>query len=576
MFDILIRNGTIVDGTGKTAFQADVGIEGDAITLVGTAGDASAVLDIDAAGKHICPGFIDSHSHADISLYRENSTALLEPLVRQGITTFVGGNCGMAMAPLGDTHRDAVQAYINIFTRIDFDTEAHWQSMGDYFEYVENKGLLLNAAILAPHGVLRLNAMGMEPRSATPDEITIMQHDLAQALDEGAIGLSTGLQYMPGSHSDRGELLALGEELHRQDGIFTSHLRSYSKTLDRAIDEVIEVGEHCDIPVQISHLFLIPDYGVFGPLLRSAIRGMARLSKYWVPPIPIDQPMAKRLKQISDARKRGVKISTDIMPSTTGFTHVLAFFPPWSVAGTVEDVLNRLRDPEQRKRIRHSIEHGKMEWPHTAPDTWSLNLFQLMGWECARIMSVSTEKNKRLEGMPLVDIARERVLHPFDALCDLLLEENGQVLAFESLAEPGDAFTERSTFAGLAHPDVMISTDSILMGSGKPSPLFYGCYPRYISRYVRDKKLLSLESAIHKMSGLPAEHFNLRKRGHIAAGAYADVIVFDYNTIGTQSTFEDPAHFPEGIEHVFINGHHVVDGTTFNPDPLPGQLLRKC
>ncbi len=575
MFDVLMRNGMVVDGTGAPAFQADVGFEGDRITLVGKANGATAAVEIDAQGKHISPGFVDPHSHADLSLYRENSAALLEPLVRQGITTFVGGNCGMAMAPLGDAYRDAVENYVNIFTQIDFESEAHWQSMGDYFGYVEQKGLPLNAAILAPHGLLRLNAMGMESRTASDDEIVAMKRALAQALDEGAIGLSTGLQYMPGSQSDSRELLALGEELHQRGGIFTSHLRSYSNTLDRAIDEVIEVAEKCDVPAQISHLFWVPDYGRLGPLFQKVVRAMARLSKYWVPPIPLDQPMAARLKQITAARSRGAAVRADIMPTTTGFTHILAFFPPWSVMGTVEEVLERFKDPEQRKRILHSIEHGKMEWPHTGPDAWTLNLFRLMGWGCARIMSVASEKNKRLEGMSVTEIARERGVHPLDAVCDLLIEENGHVLAFESMAEPDDAFTERSSFAGLVHPEVMISTDAILMGGGIPSQLFYGCYPRYLGRYVREKKLLPLENAIRKMTGLAAEQFSLRDRGHIAENAYADVVVFDYNAIGSKATFTDPAHFPDGIEHVFINGQHVVNGDRCNLEPLPGKLLRR-
>ena len=575
MFDFLIRNGNVIDGTGAPAFVADVGITGDRITLVGKGEHAEAAKAIDAAGKCVCPGFIDPHSHADLSLYRENQVALLEPLVRQGITTFIGGNCGMAMAPLGTTHRDAVETYLNIFTQVDFEREVHWRSLGDYMDHVEKNGLLLNAGILAPHGVIRLNTMGMEARPASDAETEDMARQLAQALDEGALGLSTGLQYMPGSQSETRELVRLGAELKRRGGIFTSHVRSYSNTLDRAIDEVIQVAERNGIPAQVSHLFWLPDYGVFGPFMQELIRGLARLSKWWVPPIPLDVPMAQRVDQMMQARTRGVDIRADIMPTTTGFTHILAFFPPWSTTGSKEDVLRRLQDPEQRRRIRHSIEHGKMEWPHTGPDAWTLNLFRLMGWGCARIMSVATEKNRRYEGMSLAQIARERGVHPFDACCDLLLEEDGHVLTFESMAEPDDAFTERSTFAGLAHPETMISTDAILMGEGRPSRLFYGCYPRFLARYVREKRLLPLETAVRKITGLSAEHFHLRDRGHVAQGMFADIVVFNFDAINTEASFEDPAHFPEGIEHVFINGKHVVEGDRFCPDPLPGQLLRR-
>lgn len=574
MFDVLIRNGRVVDGTGAAAYIADVGIEGERITLVGAADGASAHEEIDATDKVVCPGFIDPHSHADLTLYRENHVALLEPLVRQGITTFIGGNCGMAMAPVGGAHRGDIETYINIFTQVDFEREVSWQSMGDYFDLVEARGLPLNAAILAPHGLLRLSAMGLEARHASDAEIQHMADCLEQALDEGAIGLSTGLQYMPGSQSDTRELVRLGEVLRRHGAIFTSHLRSYSNTLDRAIAEVVEVAEKNAIRAQISHLFWVPDYGMFAPLMQRLIRGLARMSKWWTPPLPLDKPMAAYLEGMADARERGVDVRADIMPTTTGFTHVLAFFPPWSIRGTREEVLERFTDPEQRRRVRHSIEHGRMEWPHTGPDAWTLNLFRIMGWGCARIMAVESDKNRRYEGMSLSEIARERGVHPFDAVCDLLLEENGHVLVFESMAEPDDAFTERSMFAGFTHPDVMISTDAILMGAGMPSQLFYGCYPKYISRYVRDQKRLSLEAGIRKTTGLAAEHFRLDGRGHIEPHAFADVVVLDYGALGTPATFTDPARFPTGVEHVFINGRHVVNKDTFTPEPLPGRLLR--
>jgi len=574
MFDLLIRNGTVIDGTGKPGFAADVGVEGDTITLVGRAEDASAAKEIDASGKTVCPGVVDPHSHADLSVFRHDHAKILEPLVRQGITTFVGGNCGLSLAPLDGEHRESVQQYIEIFTNLDMDAECPWQTMGEFLDTLESRGVLLNTAVLAPHGVLRLNDVGPERRYATDEELDAMAKALDQALEEGAIGLSTGLQYYPGSQSDTRELVHLGKTLKKHNGIFTSHLRSYSKTLPQAIDEVIEVARANDIPAQISHLFWVPDYGVFGPAMRKLIRGLARMSKVWTPPIPLEGPIAARLGQTMRAREQGVALGVDVMPTTTGFTHILAFFPPWVVDGSKEDIVARLRDPQQRVKMRQSIEHGTMTWPHAKGDSWSLNLFQLMGYECCHIMAVVSEKNKHLEGRNLTDIAREQNKHPVDAACDLLLEEEGHVLVFESMAEPEDNFTERSIFAGIKHPYVSISTDTILMGIGKPSHLFYGCYPKFLGRYVRDMRLLPLETAVRKMTGLPAEHFNLKGRGKIEKGAFADILIFDAEKIAEIGTFQEPDRPPVGIEHVFINGKHIVDGDTVHLDLKPGTVIR--
>ncbi len=574
MFDLLIRNGIVVDGSGKPRFGADVGIQGDRITLVGNAEKGEAKEEIDATGKIVCPGFVDPHSHADLSIFRDDHVALHEPLVRQGITTFVGGNCGMGMAPIQERYPKAVEEYVQMFTQLDFEKDIQWKTMGEFLEVLESRGLLLNTAILAPHGLIRLNETGPEMRYASDEEVENMANALDQALEEGAIGLSTGLQYVPGSQCDTRELIRLGEVLKKHEGIFTSHLRSYSNTLDKAIDEVIEVGAKNDIPVEISHIFWVPDYGRLGPYFRLAVRGLARLSKWWTVPIPIDQPIRNRIKQMMQARERGLRISMDVMPTTTAFTHMLAFFPPWALAGGSETVTARLADPEQRRKMRHSIEHAEMVWPHVGPEAWTLNLFRLMGWECVRIMAVASEKNRRYEGRRLVDIARERNTHPFDTACDLLLEEDRRILVFQSMAEPEDAFTERSMYAALKHPEVSIATDAILMGIGRPSHLFYGCYPKFIGRYVREMKMLPLETAVRKITALPAGHFDLTDRGKLEKNAYADIVVFDYSTIASRATFFDPEKFPAGIEHVIINGKHVVDGEAFNPEPKPGRLLR--
>ncbi|HOX38366.1 MAG TPA: amidohydrolase family protein [Candidatus Brocadiia bacterium] len=575
MFDLLIKNGTVIDGSGKPGFRADVGVAQGMITLVGRAENPQSAETIEADRKVVCPGFIDPHSHADLSIFRHDHDKLLEPLARQGITTFIGGNCGMALAPLGDKHRQSVEAYIEVFTKLDFEKDIVWSSMGGFLDTLEKRGMAMNAAILAPHGVLRINEIGQIMRYATKDEIAGMSKALDQAIEEGAIGLSTGLQYIPGSQSDTSELVELGKVLKKHDAIFTSHLRSYSETtLKQAVDEVITVSRENGIRGQVSHIFAIPDAGPFGPALRMLARGLISLSRWWVAPVPIERPIRKPIEQMMKAREQGVNVGMDIMPSACGFTHLLAFFPPWVLEGGRDQIIERIADPQARLRIRRCIENGKMIWPHIEGDTWSLNLFKLMGWECARIMAVGSEKNKRYEGVSLMEIARERGVHPIEAACDLLLEEHGHVIVFESLGEPDDRFTERSFYAGLRHPDVMISTDAILMGMGMPSRLFYGCYPQFLGKYARGKRMLPLETAIRKSTGLVAEHFRLKGRGRIAEGCHADIVVFDWDRIDSPATFRKPEQFPVGIEHVFINGRHVVDGNRYNPSPRAGQLIR--
>ncbi|HOX27718.1 MAG TPA: D-aminoacylase [bacterium] len=577
MADYIIRNGLVVDGSGAPAFKADVAIKGDRIEAIGEInGNPGGAVEIDASGKIVCPGIVDCHSHADMSIYAENHDEILAPLVRQGITTFVGGNCGMALSPVGATFRQQIKDYIEAFTGKDFDSIVKWTDFGSFVEMLESKkGLLLNTALLAPHGVIRINSMGFAARQATDEEVRTMCADLEQCMEQGAVGLSTGLQYMPGSQSDTRELVELGKVLSKYDGIFTSHLRSYMNTLPQAVDEVIEVAEKNDIRAQISHIFWVPDMGFIGRPMRFLLRGLIKMSKYWTLPIPLDTEVRKQLAKLDKLRDKGINVGMDVMPTTTGFTHMFAFFPPWTLEGTMEQILQRLADKNVRKEILKDILTGKLIWPHTGRNTWSLNLFKIMGWECVRIMSVISEKNKYLEGMNLPVIAKQQGKHPFDTVCDLMLEENGKVLVFESMGEPEDNFTERSMYAALKHPEVSISTDTILLGFGKPSYLFHGCYPKFISRYVRDRKMIGLETAVRKMTGLPAGHFNLKDRGMLKEGWFADVLVLDLESIRPNCDFVNPQGDPSGVDHVFINGYHAVRDGKLHTEKLAGRVLKR-
>jgi len=580
MADYIIKNGTVIDGSGRIGYKADVVIEGDRIAAVERYGgeadpSTNGCKVIDATGKIVCPGMIDSHSHADLTIYRSDHAETLEPLIRQGITTFIGGNCGMSMAPLSDNYNEAMKMYLEGFTARELGDDVTWKDSAGFMDRLDSNGIAINCALLAPHGLIRIDAMGMTASHANQDQIEHMCSALETCMDAGCIGMSTGLQYMPGLQSNTAELVRLGRVLKKYDGIYVSHLRTYMNELSKAVDELASVARNNDIRAQVSHLFWVPDLGPVAPLVHKFARFFIDLSKYWTLPVKMDGEIEKELNRISKYRRDGVAIGVDVMPTTTTFTHLLAYFPPWVLQGKKEDVGKRLLNPRYRRKIRRDIENGRMVWPHTGRNSWSLNIFKILGWESTRIMSVKTEANKPLEGRTFAEIAEERGKHPFDVICDLLVEEEGRILVFSSLGEPEDNFTEQSIFAALKSPHVTISTDTILLGLGKPSHLFYGAFPKFFSRYVREKKMVKMETAVRKGTGLPAEHFRLKKRGFIRKGYFADVLVFDPDTIAPNCDFCNPKGVPSGIEHVFINGRHTLDNGKLDLSTLPGRVLRR-
>lgn len=575
-FDTLIRGARVFDGTGRQPFTADVGIRGDRIAAIGTLDPASADRTIDARGRALCPGFIDVHSHAEMTLVKPDHPRILEPLVRQGITTFVGGNCGTSMAPVFPEKARYVHTFFDFFLGAPQHDHIHWQTFDQMLSHVESQGALLNAGFLAPHGILRLNVMGDRNETAGAQDIAAMKTMLADCLEAGALGMSTGLMYFPGLSSDEHELLELARVVHDHHRVFTSHLRSYnSDTMGRALDEVMGVCAAAEVPLQVSHLFCIPNLPWPLKTLVDRLLQLGSRVHASVPlPIPIDGLLASQMEKAFRRADAGEPIGFDTMPTSAGFTHLLAFFPPWVLQGSIPEVLKRLRDPVSRREIRRSIEEGDVAWPHRGRDSWSFNAFKVMGYGAAFIMSVTTEKNRPLEGRSFTDIAAEVGKHPFDVVCDLLVEEEGRVLVFETPTFPGDPFTERSVLAALLNPHVSVVTDTILLGFGLPSHLFYDCYPRLLGSYVRDHRHLGLAEAIRKSTSLPADQLGIRDRGRIRPGLFADLVLFDPARIASRSTAQAPSNFPVGIDHVFINGHAIIDPEGFHPDPLPGRVLR--
>ncbi|MDP8222160.1 MAG: amidohydrolase family protein [Candidatus Lernaella stagnicola] len=580
MYDLLFRRATIVDGSGSLRFVGDLAVQGEKIAAIGRLDDAQAARVIDADGLVLCPGFIDIHSHADTVIFRENAADLFAPLLKQGITTFVGGNCGMGMAPLPATRFDEfIDSYHEAFLAENVRDKITWSSMGEFMERLDTLGVPCNTGLLVPHGMIRLSAVGPETRHARHDEIAQMCRWLEESMDEGALGMSTGLQYFPGSQSETGELIDLARVLARYDGRYASHLRSYSATLSQAIDEAVLIAQEAGVHAQVSHLFWLPD---FGPLLNKAFRGIvkagSKIYEHVKFPVPSDSAAAQVLENIDRLRQSGAaRIAVDAMPTSAGFTHLMAFFPPWVFAeANRQEIVGNLRDKNVRKRIRRDIEHGDTRaWPHDTDDTWSMNFFKMMGWASVSIMSVPSEKNKHLEGLNLVEIGKMWGMHPFDVACELLLQEDGKVLVFETLTYPGDDFIETSLAAPMVDPNTSIVTDSILMSFGLPSHLFYDCYPKFIGQYVRENRALSLEDGIRKCTGLSADSLGIKARGYLREGNFADLVLFDLATIKSNSTFRDPRHDPDGIRMVVVNGTVVVEENTYYKDTLAGHVLRR-
>lgn len=573
--DILIRNGTLVDGSGKERFRADIAIKNGIINDIGDLSAASAQTVIDAQNKIVCPGFIDIHSHVDFSVVGANRAERLKPLVMQGVTTVIGGNCGYSSCSIPARNRDMTLTYLENLSGESQKDIITWTSPAEFFEKLEDQGLLVNLGTLAGHGSLRIAASGLVTRLLHEDEQKAMEGYLEEALDMGCLGLSTGLQYFPGLQSDTAELTGLGAILKRHGGIFTSHMRSYSHTIDKAIDEVSAVGMRCDIPVQISHLYWQPYSKGLGWITRSAVRlGSYAYNRLKIP-IPIEKGLNGIIGLIDAKRRNGVDIAFDLVPTSQGFTELFAFLPPYVSQGSKAEALTRLADRDFRKRVLHDIFHVEPDWPHSEGATWSFNYLKMTGWEGLRVMAVMNPENTWMEGRTFVEIGKALSKKPFDALCDLLIEEKGQVMVFHTPLEPDDPFAFRSMWSGFLHPNSVPATDTILRPIGRPSHVFYDCFPRFISFFAKEKRMLSLEEAVRKTTARPAEIMRLKNRGVLKKGACADITVFDFDRLGTRADFYNPCVYPEGIEHVIINGRSVLQAGEFKKDVLAGAVIRR-
>jgi N-acyl-D-amino-acid deacylase len=546
MFDLVIEGGRLADGSGQPSRVGDLGITAGRIAAIGNLASADAAERLDATGLMVAPGFIDIHSHSDFLVPAEEHGEILAPFLGQGITTIVTGNCGYSPAPVNPATADELDSYTTFLRGPDLPRA--WDSFGAYLSYLDDSGVAMNVVPLVAHGALRIHEVGFQGRQLEPEEQARMKRNLEQSLEEGAFGLSSGLLYAPGIFAPPEEIEALAAGLKRYDGIYTSHIRGSSETLLSATKEVIRVGELNGVACQHSHI------EAFG-------------KPFW-PKIDAIIELHER------AKERGVDTGFDVIPYVAANTTLLAIFPPWALAGGVQALLERLRDREQRARIRRSIDEDIPGWPCWIPGAWPHNLAEATGWDNISLLWVESESNKGLEGKSIPEVAAERGTDPFEAAADVVLEENGHAMALY-VGVSGDLEDDTGLRTLLAHPWASIETDAILTGRGVPHPAAYGAFPRVLGHFARDLGLFSVEEAVRKMTSLPADRLGLRGRGRLEEGCAADVVVFDADNVADRTSYQDPTTAPTGIERVLVNGQLAVQGGTVDTRLRAGTVLRR-
>ena len=529
-FDWLIRGGTVLDGMGTPGRRADIALTGDRIAAIAPGLAAETGRVVDATGCIVAPGFIDMHAHSDFALLACPSA---EAKVRQGVTTEVTGMCGFspAPAPLGGGLLREWASFLS--SQLDWG----WTSFGSWLDRLRQAGLTGNVVPFVGHGTLRIAAMGFEQRPPTADEARRMAAHLAEALDAGAFGLSTGLIYAPSVYADTAELIALARVTRNRPGrLYTSHIRGEGPTLEAAIAEAIRIGDEGELPVQISHL-------------------KACLKANW-------PKMGEVLRTIETARSRGVDVTADMYPYTAGSTTLASLLPVWAHEGGMAALLGRLADASTRRRILDAGRaseggwggpNGTIEWP------------DVMIAECPRDPGV--------EGRTMAEVAADRGVTAEDALIDLLLETDGQVSMIHFL------MLDANVARGLQFPYVTIGSDNLGLCAGpeeahpgKPHPRQHGCFAKVLGTYVRERGVLSWEAAVHKMTGQAASRLGLPDRGVLRPGAAADVVIFDPETVADLATYQAPHRYPAGIRWVWVNGGAVLEAGRFHARPT-GRVL---
>lgn len=528
-FDLLFLNGKIVDGSGNPWYKVDVGVRDENIDSIGCLKGRDAKRCVDLEGLVLSPGFVDIHTHSDLTPFVAPEA---DSHIYQGVTTDVIGNCGGSMAPMSDFLKER-QGPIAAEYGIEFD----WGTFGEYLEKLGSLKTSINLAPLVGQGTVRTAVMGMESRQPTGGELGMMKEHVAEAMEAGAFGLSTGLWYAPSGFAETEEIIELAKVAAGYGGIYATHIRGEGDPLIEAVAEAIEIGERAGLPVQISH---------------HKAMGMRNWGK-----------IHETLRMMEEARGQGVEVTADVYAWMANATGLTAMLPHWVHEGGKDAIIERLGDREIRERIKKDMIEGIPGWE---------SLVSECGW--GRIMVTRSPNHEEYEGRTVQELAEESGADPYDFAFDLLVEEDCMVgLVIFSISE-------EDAMHVMKHPLTMIASDSSsicprgYVGRGKPHPRGYGNAVRFLGTYVRDKGLMSLQEGVRKMTSFPARKIGLKDRGMIREGLAADLVAFDPEKIANTATYQDPHRYPVGVHYVTLNGALVVENGE-HKGIYPGKVLRR-
>jgi len=529
-FDIVITNGRIIDGTGSPWFSGDLGIRGGKIAAIGNLAAASRTRTIDAHGQVVAPGFIDMLGQSELTILVDPR---LPSKIYQGITTEITGE-GESVAPMNDAIRRSGKKGFDLLG-----IQPDWQTFRQYFLRLERQGIGINVADYVGATTARKMVLGDDDVQPTPAQLDQMKQLVRQAMLDGAVGMSTSLEYPPAPYAKTEELIALASEASRYGGIYATHMRSESTAILQSLDEVIRIAREAHIPVEIWH-FKVAGKPSFGH-------------------------MPEAVAKIEAARSQGVDIAADTYAYTAWGNGLSAFIPPWVHDGGAAKLLMRLKDPLARERIRKDL--------LTPSDEWENEWQQITGPESILIGSVQNPKLLPLQGKTIADVAKLWNKDPMDTIFDLLIEDDAATgVAVQGMSEPDVVLALRQPWVSIDNDSSGVSPEGIL-GREHSHPRAYGTFPRILRKYVREEHMLTLEDAIRKFSALPAQRLRLEGRGLLRVGMWADVTIFDPATIRDLATFDNPNQHSQGMDYVLVNGVPVIDQGKMT-GARPGRVLR--